>query len=70
MGQNRTLTQVLKIVIPSDDVHGRARDPEHGRLAGLVQKTIQPVAREISRRCGAGDFRNRGSGLHQIPLGG
>ena len=35
---------------------GRPRDPDQRRLAGLVQKAIQPVPWEISRRCGAGDF--------------
>ena len=44
---------------------GRARDPEHGRLAGLVQKTIQPVPWEISRRCGAGDLRD---GVERIAM--
>jgi hypothetical protein len=41
---------------------GRARDPDDGCLAGLVQKAVQPVPWEISRRYGAGDFRDGGSG--------
>jgi hypothetical protein len=49
---------------------GRPRDPEHRRLAGPVQETVQPLPREIAGRSGAGDLRDWGRRCHCIPRGG
>src|SRR3990170_7919937 len=49
---------------------GRPRDPEHGRLAGLVQETVKPLPRVITGRYRGGDLRDGGSVSHFVPRNG